>query len=936
MASQTGNTNSHNNMTSQGFYSFKPEEVSPEKKRLTLRTALCTQIFGVFLFTVGLVAGLLIGVYAFHGGPDKAKCVPPDNAPSPQAVRAQNEAVVENKMTTTREPVTTTRAPVTTRRMPKPPQTSHSHSHGHDHDDHGHDSRGRFLRPNDDSHPFTIGTGEKTTERHSPFGNTEDPTTTTTRTTTDDATTVDTPPSTQATCSVCSWRNPLVQSDKPEIFAPITPDEMKQVQDAMYQAKITTVKEGDDLAFNKSYIQSMALYPPIKADALEYLDRGGPVPERHAWVSVQEGAADPPRYMHYKVGPLGRGSVNVKIVKLTTDNECPFEKRPYDTIEIRQVILFVMDELYKVNDILSESFDSRTPYQDLSVMPTGPMIDDEGRRTSRFTLSLRGLGDRDFDFLNILPLHGKVYHGGMNTSNWSLFDLFYINQGPFANVEDMYTAYSTDQVSKIRYPEGTRKATEELTFPKRNFYQTLRENSDFPGISSFEPTGPRYDISGNTVEYLGWSFTVATNQHKGPGVYNVKFKNERIVYENSLSDIGLVYSADGSGQDNIVFSDATFGLGESRKAMPGVDCPEYASYLRTTHWNSASVYPITKLTICVFEKDAQEPLWRHMGKAMEAGMNNRYLVVRYPTQIGNYDYIIDFEFHLDGKMVTTATATGFIQGSFWNPFSEYFQEDKERTPFGYKVSGTLVGPIHDHTFAFKVDMDVVNEKNDFELINWKYGSVKEALESKAPGGKIKKYPNYYFYNKTRYITWESVENETYFDIDNINQKFWTVINKEHKNMWNVSRGYRIVPMASGTQNILDDYPRNKDISFTKHHLHVTKYHDDEHFIKPIYNPDYESDPDITTKSIDDMVNGESIQNSDIVTWLSLGFLHIPTSEDVPMTTRVTTGFTLKPFNFFDSTATFDIPAHAVGPNDTVMDNAPRAGPCLFMPMTVQG
>ncbi|KAH3873522.1 hypothetical protein DPMN_036759 [Dreissena polymorpha] len=56
------------------------------------------------------------------------------------------------------------------------------------------------------------------------------------------------------------------------------------------------------------------------------------------------------------------------------------------------------------------------------------------------------------------------------------------------------------------------------------------------------------------------------------------------------------------------------------------------------------------------------------------------------------------------------------------------------------------------------------------------------------------------------------------------------------------------------------------------------------------------------------LDDESIVNEDVVLWISEKFLHIPCAEDVPMTISVKRGFTLKPFNYFDSTPVFDLPA----------------------------
>ena len=57
--------------TSRDLYKF-PSKVTEEDdgKMVARREFCCAQLLGVLLFCVGLVAGLLIGIYAYHGGPD--------------------------------------------------------------------------------------------------------------------------------------------------------------------------------------------------------------------------------------------------------------------------------------------------------------------------------------------------------------------------------------------------------------------------------------------------------------------------------------------------------------------------------------------------------------------------------------------------------------------------------------------------------------------------------------------------------------------------------------------------------------------------------------------------------------------------------------------------------------------------------------------------
>ena len=933
---QTNSNNHQPGNMSNDFYSFSQDtDNGPKKKTKAVRMTICAQVTGVALFCLGLVVGLLIGIYGFNGTA-KNEVIQSGSSPSQSKVVGPND--INQTKSNKKVPKTfdkkhdhghshAARDPVV---LPTPTRDSHGHSHGPV-DSHGHshgpiDSHGSRHTPLDThahDHPHP----------HPSVDNIlNSPNVEATLPSTD--TGLHKKPEPEMTCVPCRWTNPIDEVTEPELFAPINSTEMVKARDALYRDGIITVKPGQELGMNESYVQSMYLFPPDKAAALEYLDRFGPFPGRYVTATVIEGAKKEPQLMKYKVGPLEGDVENIKVSPLLKTNEVPFSHRPYDAVETREVILTVMSELYRINPMMQECFDSRSPYKDMSVMPNGPFIYN-GERTSRWTAGLRGLGDKDFDFLNVLPLNGFIYHGGQNFSEWRVYNIFFLNQGPFESVDDLYKAYNTTDLFRIQYPKGTRELIKEITFPKRHPSQPVRPHSERVGAKTVEPTGPRYRLRGHTISWLGWDFSVTTTQHRGPAVFNVKFRGERVVYENALNDIGLLYSSDGAGQDNIFYTDSTFGLGESKTAISDIDCPAHASYIKSVMWSPRGMRGSEMLTICIFEVDAQEPIYRHKGDDIEVGMRNRYLVARYPTQLGNYDYLIDFQFHLDGKIVTTATATGFIQASYYNTISQFYNpENPERTPFGFKVSNDIIGPIHDHTFAFKVDLDVVNEQNDFELIHWKYGDVMDALRTVKKENAT--FPGYFFHNKTRYVEWEHVKNETEIDIDSKNPKFWTFVNNNAKNFWDVSRGYRLVPMHSGTQNIQNDHPEAQHLSFTEHHLTVTKRKENEQYVKPIYNPANPKDPDASRKYVKDMVDGESIENTDIVAWVALGFLHIPTSEDVPMTTKVTSGFTLKPMNFFDSTAVFDLPSHAVGVNKTAYDEEPAEAPCQFNTFSVQG
>lgn len=73
------------------------------------------------------------------------------------------------------------------------------------------------------------------------------------------------------------------------------------------------------------------------------------------------------------------------------------------------------------------------------------------------------------------------------------------------------------------------------------------------------------------------------------------------------------------------------------------------------------------------------------------------------------------------------------------------------------------------------------------------------------------------------------------------------------------------------------------------------------------------------KYVESMVDGEFIENIDIVVWVVLGFFYIFIVEDVFMMIKVIFGFILKFFNFFDKMVVFDILFYVVGVNKIMYD-----------------
>ncbi|XP_013383215.1 amiloride-sensitive amine oxidase [copper-containing] isoform X2 [Lingula anatina] len=720
----------------------------------------------------------------------------------------------------------------------------------------------------------------------------------------------------------CPQSAPITQSESSSsrgIFEMVTASEMEEVYEFMVQQGLVDQRPSSGSpSLQNTYIYSISLYLPNKDEAISHLDEGLASPGRYADVHVHRGNRNVADIMEYRVGPLG-GAMTA--TALYNDGELPYNSRPRDGIEWDGITEQVTLAMSILRPLLMESFDGAYyPEGGMTFHPQAPpgLLPEE--RETRFVMALLVDGTARGRDLHPLPLTGTVRNPGTDKSQWYSYNFYYLNQGPFRTAEELLEAFQNGTIRKFAMPRGHRQTLFETTFPKQDGNKP-RDMSNKAPPRTYEPAGRRYTVHDHTVKWMDWEFTVFGSQLRGPGVMNVQFKGERIVYENSLNDVGLIYASDVSSGANTVYMDATFGLGEWQNVIIGVDCPEHATLLDAAWWNMGAQRSVSAKAICIFEMDGQEAIWRRKDR-FAAGLRNTYLVARFPMSVGNYDYTIDFRFYLDGRMQSTGMASGFIQASFWDQGNPHAGNDKTTDPFGYRVSEYTHGALHDHTFGFKVDLDILGKKNKFEVIHWKAGNVLDALKTQNNNITLK--PPYYLYNETRFVEWETLATEAGLKLSYANPKIWTVVNEEHKNKWGVPRGYRIAPMSAYGQVVPDSHPAMGALSFTKYQCAVTKRKEDERFITGSYDQNRMANP---TGSLERMLDGENIVNEDLITWVSVGFIHVPTSEDVPMTARVETGFWLKPWNYFDTTAVFDVPQYVDTMDHSITERPPAPTDC---------
>ncbi len=116
-------------------------------------------------------------------------------------------------------------------------------------------------------------------------------------------------------------------------------------------------------------------------------------------------------------------------------------------------------------------------------------------------------------------------------------------------------------------------------------------------------------------------------------------------------------------------------------------------------------------------------------------------------------------------------------------------------------------------------------------------------------------------------------------------------------------GWKLIPSSGAFPGLLAGGYIRKRAGFATHSVWVTKQRDDELFAGGLYI-NQSKGGDGLTKWVE---RDDKIENEDIILWHSFGVTHIPRVEDFPIMPVETTGFTLKPLNFFNGNPAIDVP-----------------------------
>ncbi|KAJ7313417.1 hypothetical protein JRQ81_004768 [Phrynocephalus forsythii] len=478
-----------------------------------------------------------------------------------------------------------------------------------------------------------------------------------------------------------------LHSERRWLFADLSQDEISHVVQYLKTSLGLVLEDASRANPSDNCIYSIDLQLPPKAESLSYLDHGGSRPPRQALVVVYFGNQPHPNVTEFVVGPLPEPTYHRDVTVEKYGGQVPYYRRAPLLAEYKQMNIFLHHAVFpKAPSFMKEVLDYDGT--NVAAMTTSPRGLKSGDRATWIVLFQNVTGY----FLHPIGLEVMLDHSHLNSSQWNVKNVFYNGQyyRDFTQLEREFTEgrVTVEKVKKV---------------PADGDISSMKPKADHAeqGPLNFESSEPRYHVRNNQIRSLSWNFAFRIDVSRGPRLFDIRFKGQRVIYELSVQDAMSVYGSSNPGGMLTRYMDASFGIGKYMYSlMRGVDCPYSATYLDVSLFSEAEKPRVTKDAICVFEQDLGSPIRRHYSKFNSiyyGGLPGTALVFRSVSTVGNYDYLWDFVFYPNGAIESKIHATGYISSSFLYGSG---------LDYGNKVGDHTLGTIHTHFFAFKVDLDV--------------------------------------------------------------------------------------------------------------------------------------------------------------------------------------------------------------------------------------
>lgn len=387
--------------------------------------------------------------------------------------------------------------------------------------------------------------------------------------------------------------------------------------------------------------------------------------------------------------------------------------------------------------------------------------------------------------------------------------------------------------------------------------------------------GPAFTLTDNRVSWDRWTFRIVTDPYYGVALEDLTFEGRDVAARVGFAEAMSVYNSEYSAVDAALSSTDAWSYPMAARLVklePGLDLPDYATLidLPDVHTNG-SVYQRTDV-IGLFEESAGSS-----ARATVPAGNRVFLAqslkVRFAFSGGAYLWVFDFTLKQAGSFAATVKVTGR---------DYYLGVGRAYHPYGRMISKNRFGMNHNHHYSL--------------YINWRVDGPSNSLLER----KLEPVPADAGNGAGQAIAVVDTYLQTELDHrDLTNDHFYAVVNRGKTNYLGRPTGYSITPMFTQTtmQELDTSWPK-RNLCSTRHDLIVTKRKTDEKYVAGEYP--YRNGNVAGSGLCSYMADDESILDTDLVTWLSLNFNHVPISEDYIFTAFKVMEYQFAPHDFLDT------------------------------------
>ena len=419
----------------------------------------------------------------------------------------------------------------------------------------------------------------------------------------------------------------------------------------------------------------------------------------------------------------------------------------------------------------------------------------------------------------------------------------------------------------------------------RDTHEFAQEASPASPESAAEPN---FILDGNQMSWHNWSFHYRLDRRVGLILSLLRFADQgrqrMVLYRGSVAEMFVPYMDPDGGWSFRTYMDVgEYGFGvQSSPLTRGIDCPARAVFIDATLPDDRGDPVVGKSRICLFERFADAPLWRHAEafNGAYAGRPATELVLRTIPSLGNYDYIIDWVLTDAGAVRIDVGATGIdeVKGVAARTMAD--PSAAQDTAYGTLVAPNLVAVNHDHFLSFRLDVDIDGSENTL---------VRQSLvREQLPG------------NAGRRSLWRLAEENVAEEgplgaSDHNGDEVWRIVNPNLTNRLGQHPGYELRPGHSATSLLApDDFPQLR-AEFSAAPLWITAYDPSELYAAGPYPNQSKGGDGLPAYA----ARHRPVVNTDIVLWCTMGFHHLPRPEDWPVLPTIWHSVSLVPYGFFD-------------------------------------